>query len=244
MSSVYSNWTVSPFHKEQKMAFKGFPQELITFFDDLEKNNSKKWFDAHRQEYEEFVKLPAGEFTVAMGEKVASIAPDIQAVPKVNQSLFRLNRDVRFSADKRPYKTNLGIWLWEGTRKRMECPGYYFHYANGQIMFAAGLHMMPKHILAAYRDAVVHAKHGLALKKAIRKVEKLGYEVGEKQYKKVPRGCDPSHPNADYLLFGGLTAVVERPVSDEFFTSKIVTLAFRHYKNMSPLNEWLKEAIV
>ena len=108
-------------------AFKGFPRELVRFFNGLRKNNTKEWFQDHKQDYEDHVKQPSMEFVMAMGEKLKTVAPKIHAIPKVNQSLFRLNRDTRFSKDKRPYKANLGIWFWEGDRKRMECPGFYFH---------------------------------------------------------------------------------------------------------------------
>jgi uncharacterized protein (TIGR02453 family) len=80
------------------------------------------------------VKGPSGAFVVSMGAKLKAISPAIKAIPKVNQSLFRVNRDTRFSADKSPYKTNLGIWFWEGEKKRMECPGFYFHLDTENLM--------------------------------------------------------------------------------------------------------------
>ena len=107
--------------------FSGFPREYFSFFNQLKKNNSKEWFEKHRGDYDEFVLHPAREFVIEMGKKLRKIAPGVNAIPKVNQSLFKINRDVRFSKDKSPYKTYMGIWLWEGDRKRMECSGFYLH---------------------------------------------------------------------------------------------------------------------
>jgi uncharacterized protein (TIGR02453 family) len=116
--------------------FRGYPRELITFFDQLKRNNTKEWFTEHKKDYEAYVKQPSEGFVLAMGAKLKAISPGIHAIPKVNQSLFRLNRDTRFSKDKTPYKTNLGIWFWEGGRKRMECSGFYFHESDAGYRYA------------------------------------------------------------------------------------------------------------
>ena len=89
--------------------FKGFSKALVQFFRDLKDNNTKPWFDKHRHEYEENVLFPSREFVVAMGKRLRQIAPGVNAIPKVNQSLFRINRDTRFSKDKSPYKTCKGV---------------------------------------------------------------------------------------------------------------------------------------
>jgi len=114
--------------------FNGFPRQYFTFFNQLKKNNTREWFEEHRGDYDEFVLDPAREFVIAMGEKLRKIAPAVNAIPKINQSLFKINRDVRFSKDKSPYKTNMGIWFWEGRGKRMESSGFYFHFADIQHM--------------------------------------------------------------------------------------------------------------
>ena len=148
--------------------FSGFPKEMIKFFGKLEKNNNKEWFDRHREDYETYVKGPSIGFVIAMGEKLRSLSPGIKAIPKVNQSLFRINRDTRFSHDKRPYKTNTGIWFWEGERKRMECSGFYFHYGDEKLMLGAGIHMFSNELLKLYRAAVVDKEHGPKLRTAVR----------------------------------------------------------------------------
>jgi uncharacterized protein (TIGR02453 family) len=96
--------------------FNGFPKECIEFFRDLEKNNDKRWFEQHKEQYEKQVQTPSRYFVVDLGRKLQKIAPNVVADPRVNRSLFKIHRDTRFSPDKTPFKTNLGLWLWEGER--------------------------------------------------------------------------------------------------------------------------------
>jgi uncharacterized protein (TIGR02453 family) len=223
--------------------FNGFPNETIRFFEELKKNNTKAWFDAHRVNYEDGVKKPAEAFVVAMGAKLQQISPGINAVPKINKSLFRLNRDTRFSPDKRPYKTNMGIWFWEGGRKRMECSGFYFHLEDKRLMLGVGIHVFSKELIGLYRDAVIDKKLGPKLRKVLKAVSDQGYTIGRKHYKRVPRGYAASHKNAEYLLYKGLTSMIEADIPDEFHTKAFVGYVFSHFKNMSPIHKWLTEAI-
>jgi uncharacterized protein (TIGR02453 family) len=219
--------------------FTGFSKELPKYFRNLKKNNSKQWFEKHRSEYDEFVLFAARDFVVAMGDRLRKIAPGINAIPKINQSLFKINRDVRFSKDKSPYKTNMGIWFWDGRRKRMECPGFYFHFEDRSLRFGTGFYMFPRNLLTVYRDAVVDKKLGAALKRAVKKVADQGYTVGGRHYKRIPRGYDADHPNAEFLLYNGLHAMQAEKIPEAFFSGALIEHAFGHYKNMLPLHQWL-----
>jgi len=223
--------------------FNGFPKEYFSFFNKLKKNNSKQWFEKHRGEYDEFVMHPAREFVTEMGKKLRKIAPGVNAIPKINKSLFKINRDVRFSNDKSPYKTYMGIWLWEGGRKRMECSGFYLHVENKNVLIGVGIKMFSKPLMDRYRQAVVDKKQGAALKSAIKKVTVNGYLIDGKHYKKAPRGFDADHPNAEYLLYNGLTARVEEKVPDAFYSEALIEYAYTHYKNMLPLHIWLRKVL-
>lgn len=224
-------------------SFEGFSTETLKFFEELTQNNTKVWFEAHRSVYDQYVLEPARGFVAAMGEKLHNFPIRINAIPKVNQSLFRINRDTRFSHDKRPYKTNLGIWFWEGTRKRMECSGFYFHLGDGKLMLGTGIHLFSKELLKLFRDAVTDKKRALSLGAAVNKISEKGYIIGGKHYKRLPRGYDASHGQAEFLLFNGLTARIEEDTPEELYSPSIVEYAFSHYKNMYPLHEWLTKAI-
>ena len=108
----------------KKLIFNGFTKETFRFFRDLENNNTKEWFQENRTLYEKNVMEPAQEYVMEMGERLKSISPKIVAIPKTDKSIFRIYRDVRFSKDKTPYKTHLGIFFWEGPRKKLGNPGF------------------------------------------------------------------------------------------------------------------------
>jgi uncharacterized protein (TIGR02453 family) len=121
--------------KEGRMAgFNGFPPEAVTFFQGLQNNNNKTWFEARKPDYQKFVLEPAQEFIEEMGVRLKQLSPGIHADPRVNRSIFRIYRDIRFSKNKTPYKTHLGIWMWEGEGAKFESSGYYFHLEPPNIL--------------------------------------------------------------------------------------------------------------
>jgi uncharacterized protein (TIGR02453 family) len=220
--------------------FNGFPKETIDFFKELKRNNNKTWFQEHKKNYEEYVVVPAREFVDAISMRLKEISPYIYAIPKIDKSIFRIYRDIRFSKDKRPFKTHLGIYFWEGSGQKLECSGFYFHIEPPNLLLGVGLHIFPRHIIEEYRKSVVHPTHGEELKRAIEKVRKKGgYTFGGKHYKRVPRGYDPEHKNAELLLHNGLSFAEEGKIPDELFTPEIVDYCYRRFKDMSPIHKWL-----
>lgn len=220
--------------------FNGFPRQLPKFFDQLEKNNTKEWFLSHKKDYEAYIKHPSEQFVCAMGEKLHHLCPDINAIPKINKSLFRINRDTRFATDKKPYKTNLGILFWEGPDKRMESSGFYFHLEANRMMIGCGMHLFPKTRLHDFRQAVMDKKKGPDLEKTAEQIRSKGYEIGTRHYKMIPRGFDPeSDLEKEYLLYNGLTARLNSNIPDAAFSSDIVEIILTHFKNMAPIHEWI-----
>jgi uncharacterized protein (TIGR02453 family) len=219
--------------------FKGFHRETIKFYEELRENNDKHWFENHRQDYENHVLEPARAFVAAMGSKLLELSPEINASPKVDGSIFRIYRDVRFSPDKSPFKTHLGIWFWEGPRKKMECTGYYFQIEPPILWLGGGMYQIPDDMLGFYRENVVDPKYGKDLERAVREVTGKGYMVGGKHYKRVPRGYDSSHPNAELLLHKGLWTNVEVRIPDDLFSELCIEYCFKRFKDTAPLNDWL-----
>jgi len=223
----------------KKADFKGFPKESIKFLKDLKKNNDKSWFNQNRQKYELFFLKPAKDFITAIAPKLEKVFPDINAFPAVNKSIFKLHRDVRFSNDKTPFNPRMALWFWEGSDRRMDCSGFYISIVPNKIMLGAGMYMFTKDALAAYRNAVVHEKHGPELAKMIKQMEKNGFSVEGKHYKRVPRGFDAEHKNADLLLYNGLYAGKETKIPELFYTPEIVDYCVENFTKMAPLHNWL-----
>ncbi len=220
-------------------ALNNFPQNTQKFLKRLSRNNSRKWFEEHRDEYVSEFLEPAMHFVVEMGEKLSVIVPGIAAVPKIDKSIFRLHRDVRFSKDKSPYKTNLGIYLWEGKRK-MNSPGFYFHIDTKGFFIGSGMYMFSKENLKKYRDAVADSSSGKELLNAVKKVEKKGdYQWGGKKYKRIPKDYDPDSKYAGYLLHDSLYVYTESKDIDALIKNEPIEYSFEIFKNMLPVHRWL-----
>ncbi|MCX6563768.1 MAG: DUF2461 domain-containing protein [Candidatus Aminicenantes bacterium] len=223
--------------------FKGFSKETVVFFNGLKKNNTREWFEGQRPVYEAQVMEPAKAFVEAMGARLKELLPRLNAIPKINKSIFRLNRDTRFSMDPTPYKTNLGIYFWEGGRSRMEGTGFYFHLEPPHLMLGIGTYLFSDQQIIRYRRAVVDPKLGKELAKIVAAVSKLdGWEIGGKHYKRIPAGFDPAHPNAALLLHNGLYAGMETAIPKEFFSVRLIDYCMERHAPLVPLHKWLVKA--
>ena len=224
--------------------FNGFPEQMPEFFKQLAMNNNKQWFQDNKKIYEKWVKIPSQEFVSVMGERLRTVCPSINAIPKINKSLFRINRDTRFSHDKTPYKTNLGILFWDGTAKRMETSGFYFHIQDNTLMLGCGRHVLSKNALVKFRQTVVNKTAAKKLAPVIDQLVDQGYAIGTRHYKRIPRGFEASDDfEKEYLLYNGLTARIEMELPKAIFTPGIIDLVFEHFKRMSPLHHWLMKYI-
>lgn len=224
--------------------FSGFPEKGLEFLKGLTTNNNKAWFEENREVYIEHLAAPALAFITEFGKLLQNyISPDIVYDTRTNGSgsLFRIYRDVRFSADKSPYKTHVGIFFWEGAGKKMENPGFYFQLEPGGAVMYAGKYQFDKDQLIAFRDAVVDDKKGAELERAIAAVKKAGYEIGEVHYKKVPQGYDPAHPRAELLRFNTLYAKSPVIPVEIATTSQLLNVCLEHAIAMDPLQRWMVE---
>ncbi|MBN2265757.1 MAG: DUF2461 domain-containing protein, partial [Candidatus Aminicenantes bacterium] len=213
-----------------KTTFAGFTKETVRFYTALRKNNNRAWFEANRETYDRHVLAPAKLFVAAMGERLKKIVPGIVAVPAVNKSIFRINRDTRFSHDPSPYKTNLGIYFWDGARSRMESAGYYVGLEPPDIMLGGGMYMIPDTLLGRYRKAVVDPRRGAELARIVAALRAIpGCTVEGSHYKRVPAGFDPAHKNADLLKHKGLYASFEAKVPAEFFSADLVDYCLERF---------------
>ncbi len=120
--------------------FEGFTPETIRFFTQLSKNNNRDWFAKNKSRYEDVVLNPALELVTDMEAPLKKVSPHFLAIPKRSGgSLMRIYRDTRFSKDKTPYKTNLGIHFRHEIGKDVHAPGFYFHIDREQIFIGAGI---------------------------------------------------------------------------------------------------------
>jgi uncharacterized protein (TIGR02453 family) len=224
--------------------FQGFSRDTVAFFQELEQNNDRGWFTTNRERYQLQVIQPAQTFVLAMADPLRTVYPDLQADPRPNGtgSIFRIHRDTRFSHDKRPYKTNLGIFFWHGWQGKHERPGYYVHLEGNVLNLYCGLYEFSSEKLLNYRRAVADPKRGARLLKAIETIQAAGpYTLGGHHYKRIPRGFEVPEERAELICFNTLYTVLEAPVPPEFYSSRLVDYCIEHFTVMRPLLEWLVE---
>ncbi len=224
--------------------FTGFPKSTVSFLRQLAEYNDREWFAAHKAEYEAAVMEPSRAFVAAMGARLRRLTPGIKAEPRTDGSLFRIFRDTRFSPDKSPYKTNLGILFWEGSGPRLECSGYYFHLEPPTLMLGGGLYIIPRPLLDRYRRAVADPEYGPELAAIVKKLTaRPGFTLGGEHYKRVPSGFT-ADPKAEFLmLHAGLYAGIEVPIPAELHSPALVDYCWERFKPMEPLHRWLTKLV-
>jgi uncharacterized protein (TIGR02453 family) len=225
--------------------FSGFPRDALRFYKAIKKNNNRTWFESHRADYQASVLTPAEAFVSILGPRLRALSKDVRFDPRTNGagSVKRIYRDTRFSKDKTPYKTYLGILFWQGARKaKKENPGFLFHLDAGGGRVFAGLYAFPPDVLKAYRAAVIENRTGRKLAAAMESIGKMrGYELGGPHYKRVPQGCDPGHPRAELLRHNNLYALSPRIPPETVTSPKLLEVCFKHCRAMSPIVSWLAE---
>lgn len=225
-----------------EQSFTGFPPEGLQFLADLGQNNDRDWFNARKQLYLDNIVAPAVAFVEIMGERLRFISAHIQYDTRTNGqgSLMRIYRDTRFSEDKSPYKTWVGIRFWEGGGKASHNPGYFFGFDATAGGLHVGMHGFDKAMLTAYRQTVDDDQLGSELETALEAVRGAGaYEIRGEHYKQVPRGFHPDHPRADLLRYN--TLYVSSPGIEPAVLSSagLVDVVMDHCEKMAPVQQWL-----
>lgn len=173
--------------------------ELFTFFRELKENNNREWFEANKQRYETQVRQPLLSFVTDFGLRLAEISPHYVAdARKSGGSLFRINRDVRFSADKSPYKTHAGIQLRHESGKDVHAPGFYLHLEPDAIFVGVGIWQPNNPTLAKIRDAIVEQPNRWQ-EVIAHKEFTATFTLGGESLKRAPKGYDPGHPFVEDL---------------------------------------------
>lgn len=219
-----------------------FPPESLAFLTGIIANNEKAWFEANRPLYEAGYVAAGKAFVEAIGPRLAAFAPGVHFEPRIGGSMMRINRDIRFSKDKRPYKTHLDLWFWLGEKRGWDNAGFWFRLTPEAVHIGAGLFAFDKPALESFRHSIVHPRSGRALLALTQSLESAGYEIGEKTRKRPPAGFETEADRAHLLLFEGLTAGIRLPPETalaEGFDERVLT----HFRAVAPLNDWITTEI-
>src|SRR5690242_10770605 len=204
------------------MAFKGWKVEALEFFEGLEAENTKTYWLAHKEQYEQLVRAP-------MEELVAELEPEFG-----EGKIFRPYRDVRFSADKSPYKTNIAAVIGDG----------YIHLSAESLGAGSGMWQMAPDQLERFRQAIVADRSGKALEGILAEARKAGMKAeGHDLLKTVPRGYPKDHPRAELLKYKGLITWREWKPGSWLATAKAKDRIVEFLRGSKPLNAWLKKNV-
>jgi uncharacterized protein (TIGR02453 family) len=232
----------------QGRRFAGFSPEAVRFLRRLRRNNRKDWFERNRAVYETAVRDPMRALVEEMDVRLARIAPELTGDPR--RSVFRIHRDVRFSRDKSPYKTNAACQFYHGDAGRGAGQdaegagaGLYFQLADGECFVAGGIWMPARSALEKIREALAADPEGLdeIVRTPVfrRRFKALDREA---MLTRLPHGYAPGHPAERWLRYKSFTAtrmLTERQATN----ARLPALLERDFAALVPLVRWLNGAI-
>ena len=228
------------------MPFDGFPREGLDFLVELAEHNTRDWFSANRQRYLDHLQGPALDFVEQVGGHLQADHPDLRFSTATNGSgsLMRINRDVRFSADKSPYKTAVaGMW-WLGEGKKTQRPAYGFHLEADCMYLMGGMFHFDAGQLARYRDAVLDDDLGPRLAEAVAQLESDStLQVGGEHYKRVPRGIPADHERERLLRFSSLVVMPPTLSAEDATSARAVDLVVERLRRTRPAVDWLVDVL-
>jgi uncharacterized protein (TIGR02453 family) len=196
-----------------------FPDEAFTFYEGLNADNSKTYWNAHKDVYERAVREP-------MRELLEKLAPAFDA----DVTMFRPYRDVRFSKDKSPYKTAQGGFL-----EISPSLGYWMQIDAEGVSIGGGFHTQDREQTNRYRAAVDASASGAELEAITAKLVKAGYQIGGQQVATRPRGVAADHPRLDFMRREYVT--VHRALDPSTVTPALVQ---KEWKKVTPLVQWVQ----
>jgi uncharacterized protein (TIGR02453 family) len=208
------------------MAFGGFSADAFGFYERLEADNSRRFWDAHKTEYQMHVREPV---LALVGELEAEFG---------QATVFRPYRDTRFSSDKSPYKTYQGAFV-----ERLPGTGFYVQVSAAGLTAGGGFHSHAADQVERYRTAVDAEPTGKQLATIVATLREGGMSVGGDQLKTRPRGVAGDHPRLELLRHRSLTAGRDWPVGPPLFDRQALSLVRRAWGQLIPLCDWLCEHV-
>ncbi|KRF12335.1 hypothetical protein ASG90_15250 [Nocardioides sp. Soil797] len=202
--------------------FSGFPEAALDFFDDLEIDNTKSFWEAHKKVHAESVKAPMVALT-------AALEPEFGAA-----KVFRPYRDVRFSKDKTPYKTHQGAFVGVAP-----ATGWYVEISARGVRTGGGFYEASAQRLADVRAAIDDERTGTELENLLAGLVKLGWSVGGDRLKTKPRGYDAEHPRIDLLRHRSLTLGRDHGFEPVIHTAAFLDVVRQDWRELRPLVEWV-----
>ncbi len=222
--------------------FQGFPKDFFNFFNELQVNNNREWFNEHKGRYFDSVVNPISEFIVCIAPRLAEISRHYIADPKPHGgSMFRIYRDTRFAKNKSPYKTHAGIQFRHEQGKNAHAPGFYVHLASDGLFFGGGIWQPPGPQLNLIRDYIADNARSWARVANAPKVKEVGGIKGD-SLKQPPRGFDAQHVHIEDLKRKSFYIMTDAPAKHALkpaFVDEVV----EGFRRAVPLTRFISGAL-
>ena len=219
-----------------------FTPALFEFLAELSMNNNREWFQANKARYERDVRNPLLDFVADFGERLRDISPHMVADPRPSGgSMFRIYRDVRFSKDKSPYKTNAGAHFRHEVGREVHGPGFYLHLQPGSVFGGAGIWMPNSQTLGKIRGAIVE-NPGRWERIVGDEAFSSRFTLEADSLKRAPKGVDPDHPLIDYLKLKSFAAGTSFE-DDDVVSPGFIDIYTDACRTAGPFSEFLTNAV-
>lgn len=206
------------------MTFSGFPEAALDFYDDLELDNTKSFWEANKHVYQETVLAPMKELMEALADEFGAA------------KIFRPHRDTRFSKEKVPYKTHQGAFVAMAPET-----GYYVEVSPRGVRTGGGCYWFSPDRLSAFRDAIMDDRRGTEFEKLVKALQRKGFEIGGDKLKTKPRGFDGDHPRIDLLRHKSITAGHLIGFEPVIHTPDLLKEVRKDWRAVRPMAEWIAE---
>ncbi len=217
-------------------------KEAIAFLSDLAANNNTEWMQQHKKRYEAY-KKDYHAFIDSVLTEMKKLDPKLEPL-EVKNCTFRINRDIRFSKDKSPYKTNMGVWMAQ-SKTRKNAPGYYIHFEKGGCFLAGGIWCPEADELKKIRREIEFFHDDLNQIVAQKNFKNTFGEITrdeQNMLKKAPKDTDPNHPAIEFLKLKSFTASC--PIDEKEFTQPdFAKKAAQKLIALKELNDFLGRAL-
>jgi uncharacterized protein (TIGR02453 family) len=225
------------------MTSTSLPPESLRFLDDLAKHNDKRWFEANRNRCERDLLAPARALVERFCEEIGAVFPQITgSTNTAGGSLTRLHRDVRFSTDKRPFHTHIGMRFWHRQGPKAEVPGFFLRVDPAQLLMGTGLHQPGPVVLDRIRRAIDRDQKGWERAVRDQAFRRAWGGLEGESLKRVPAPFAADHPCADDLKRKDFTAFIRLP-AEAVTKAGFVKGAVKNWETSKPLMFFLCRAM-
>ena len=217
--------------------FEGFSPETLEFLRNLEANNNKVWFEAHRQEYQAYLLQPLRDLVVDMGDFMLTIDPYFETTPAINKTISRIHRDIRFSRDKSPYRNTVWITFKRPRKDWKDTPAYFFELSVDSYRYGMGFYSASKETMARFRERIDKKPQEFLEAVSFYSKQQV-FEVAGDKYKRI---LDESKPEEiqEWYQRRNLYLVCNRKSNARLFSRELVDDLIWGFDLVAPLYHYL-----